>query len=498
MNWYNLLPLFMLFSSLIPGVIIFFLREESHTWRNFLNLGGAVAKIIFILAMLVGIYYQHSFEFRLQFLPGIDLVLNADALSMLFATLSALLWFLTTIYAIGYFRGTQNQSRFFGFFSLCVCATVGIALSGNLVTFLFFYEILTLTTYPLVVHPGSNEALRGGRIYLIYTFSGGALLLFATAWLVSLAGSVSFSDGNSLAAIQNEHQMSLTIIFYLFVLGFGVKAAMFPLHGWLPIAMVAPAPVSALLHAVAVVKAGVFGIVRIFHDVYGPQLATDLGVVTPLAVMASFTILYGSLRALFQDNLKQRLAYSTISQLSYIVLGIALSNPLAATGGLVHLVHQGIMKVTLFFSAGNLSATLGLHHVSRMKGVGRRLPWTMTAFTIDAFGMIGIPPLAGFISKWYLGIGGMASGQYWVIAILVFSTLLNAAYFLPVVYTVWFEKQLIPWPKDTYTGKLETHWMLLLPPLVTALMIIIVGFFANTIISPLEWVKLIITRKMTP
>ena len=345
-----------------------------------------------------------------------------------------------------------------------------------------------------MVHPGSEEALRGGRIYLIYTFAGGALLVLATAWLTTLAGPVSFADTDSLTALQTSHRGSLIIIFFLFLFGFGVKAALFPFHGWLPVAMVAPAPVSALLHAVAVVKAGVFGIIRIYYDVYGPELAKELEVVFPVTLIAAATILYGSLRALFQDNLKQRLAYSTVSQLSYIVLGIALANPLATIGGIVHLVHQGMMKITLFFCAGNLSSSLGVYHISKMSGIARRMPWTMTFFSIACFGMIGVPPLAGFVSKWFLGIGAIKSEQYWVVAILVFSTLLNAAYFLPILYTAWFGKQL--WPEKTNRGRWEIHWMLLLPPLITALITVFVGLFANTVISPLGWVKLVLDRKV--
>jgi len=280
--------------------------------------------------------------------------------------------------------------------------------------------------------------------------------------------------------------------------GLGVKAALVPLHGWLPAAMVAPAPVSALLHAVAVVKAGAFGFFRLIYDVYGTGLAVELRLLAPLSAVAALTVVYGSIRALFQDNLKRRLAFSTVSQVSYLVLGASLDNSLATVGGLVHLVHQGLMKITLFFCAGNLAETLGLHRISAMAGVARRLPWTMTAFTIAACGMIGVPPLAGFVSKWYLGTGALAAGRDWVVWVLVASSILNAAYFLPILHAAWFREQQGPWPEDRGRGRFETHWMLLLPPVTTALLVLLVGLFANAPVSPLAWAKLIVARGALP
>ncbi len=256
--------------------------------------------------------------------PNLELLLHADALSMLFVTLSALLWLVTTVYAIGYLEHSPHRSRFFGFFSLCVSATVGLALAGNLVTFVMFYEFLTLATYPLVAHKGSHEARKAARLYLAYTFTGGLLLLVAVVWLKSIAGPLTFVQGGILDSLPAETHSALRWIFLLMIVGLGVKAALVPLHGWLPKAMVAPAPVSALLHAVAVVKAGAFGIVRVVYDVYGVEFAAVLGVLVPLGIVVAFTIVYGSTLALFQDELKKRLAYSTVSQVSYIVLGTAI------------------------------------------------------------------------------------------------------------------------------------------------------------------------------
>ncbi len=406
-----------------------------------------------------------------------------------------LLWLVTTVYAIGYLENSPHRSRFFGFFSLCVTATVGVALAGNLITFLIFYELLTLSTYPLVVHRGTEEARRAGQSYLAYTIFGGALLLFGTVWLYTLTGTLEFTPRGFLGDLGAEHKLVLIIIFILLIAGLGVKAALVPLHGWLPQAMVAPAPVSALLHAVAVVKAGAFGIVRVVYDVFGVEYSAGLGVTEPLAWLAAFTIIYGSLRALFQDDLKRRLAFSTVSQVSYITLGVAVAGPIAAIGGVVHLVHQGIMKITLFFCAGNLAETLGIHKISEMNGVGRRMPWTMAAFTVGAFGMIGAPPVAGFISKWYLGMGALDAGQEWVILVLAGSSLLNAAYFLPILHTAWFREPPASWPKEHNFGRKETAWALLLPPLVTAAMALGAGLLATMPFSPLEWSKLIAARE---
>ena len=495
MSWNAALPLLILASSLLTGVVIFFLKEESVALRTTLNLLGAGTKLVLVGILMWGVFHDQIFETRLPLLPNIEIVLHADALSLLFVGLSTVLWFVTTVYAIGYLEKSHNRSRFFGFFSLCVTATVGIALAGNLITFVIFYELLTLATYPLVMHRGTEDSRRAGRIYLTYTLGGGALLLIGVVWLKSLAGPLDFTATGVLADRTDLDQDTLRWIFLLLIAGFGVKAGLVPLHGWLPVSMAAPAPVSALLHAVAVVKAGAFGIVRVVYDVYGVEFAADLGVMLPLAIAASITIIYGSVRALSQDGLKPRLAYSTISQVSYIILGTAIVGPIATIGGLAHLVHQGLMKITLFFCAGNLAETLGIHRVSEMNGVGLRLPKTMAAFTVAALGMIGVPPIAGFISKWYLGAGALEAGQPWILVVLLASSALNAAYFLPILYRAWFKPAPAVWQERLTPSRFETHWMLLTPPLVTAALALAVGLFANMDGSPLTWVRLIAERE---
>ena len=497
MNTNAWLPLLVLASSFVPGMIIFMLPEKAVVLRTTLNLGGALLKIIFLVLMMIGVSHGVEYEFRVPLVPGIDFVLHADALSLMFVNLSAVLWLATTVYAIGYLEDSPNRSRFFGYFSLCVTATVGLAMAGNLLTFLVFYEALTLTTYPLVVHRGTELARKAGRSYLAYTVGGGVLLLAGTIWLYSLTGTLEFVDRGFIAGLDIDPGV-LRLIFALLILGVGVKAALVPLHGWLPQAMVAPAPVSALLHAVAVVKAGAFGVVRIVYDVFGIEFAASLGVTLPLALLASVTIIYGSTRALFQDDLKRRLAFSTVSQVSYITLGIAVAGPIASIGGLVHLVHQGFMKITLFFCAGNFAETLGVHKVSELSGIGRRMPWTTAAFTLAALGMIGVPPMVGFISKWYIGLGALEVGQDWVVLVLAGSSLLNAAYFLPILRTAWFDPPPDEWPHERNYGRKETAWMLLLPPLATVLAALAWGLFASMPGTPLDWVQFIAARKYAP
>jgi multicomponent Na+:H+ antiporter subunit D len=481
------LPVLTLMTSFLPALIIFRIPDERRGLRTFVNLAGAVAKLGLVAIMLGGVAEGQSYETRLPLAPGLDILLRVDALCLLFLTLSALLWLLTTIYAIGYFADSPNQSRFFGFFSLCVAATTGVALSGTLITFFIFYEFLTLSTWPLVTHKGDAKSISAGRKYLAYTLGGSAALLVGMTWLESLVGPVEFAVRDALRQLDPT---ILTAIFVLLIGGLGVKSALVPLHGWLPAAMVAPAPVSALLHAVAVVKAGAFGIVRIIYDVYGFDLVQALDVGLPLAVLASVTIVYGSVRALFQEDLKRRLAFSTVSQVSYIVLGAALAGPASTVGGLVHLVHQGIMKITLFFCAGALAERLGVTRVDQLHGVGRAMPVTMAAFSVAALGMIGVPPVAGFVSKWQLGLGGLQSDQVWVIFVLAASSLLNAAYFLPLVYRAWFAP-----PAAAGPPRRERPAMLIWPAAVTAAVALAVGLFAGYGYSPLSWAHLIVERE---
>lgn len=488
-----LLPVLILLTSLAPAGVTFFLRQDQHRARNLLSLGGAVLKLGLIAFMLVEVTRGAIYETRLEFAPGLYLLLRVDALSLLFVSLSAFLWLLTTVYAIAYLGDKPHLSRFFGFFSLCVAATTGIALSGTLISFFIFFELLTLSTWPLVVHKQDGKSIAAGRSYLAYAMPASAMLLVAIVWLESAVGPVEFATPADLGRLDDT---SLQIIFALFIAGLGVKAALVPLHGWLPRAMAAPAPVSALLHAVAVVKAGAFGVMRIVLDVFGLDRMAVLGLGLPLAMLASVTIIWGSARALQQHEIKKRLAFSTVSQVSYIVLGVALLSPYAVIGGLAHLVHQGLMKITLFFCAGIFDERAGITRVDQLDGVGLRMPWTSLCFSLGAIGMIGLPPTAGFVTKVYLGIGAVQAEAFWVLAVLAASTLLNAAYFLPLVYRIWFLKPgeaIAHGPAPT-----ERPLGLIAPAVLTAFASVAVGLLAAWVFSPLGWATLIAEREYLP
>lgn len=479
-------PVLVLLASLVPALVIFSLREDRVRTRTAINLSGALLKIALVVALIPPVVNGTAQRASFAWVPGLEIVLVTDSFGLFFSALSAVLWLVTTIYAIGYLEGSPNRSRFFGFFSLCVTATAGIGLAGNLLTFLIFFEMLTLVTYPLVAHRGTAAAFAGARTYLTYTLTGGVVLLAGIVWLTAEVGPVEFSSGgiDAVARLANEEPGTATAIAALMLVGVGVKAAIFPLHGWLPAAMVAPAPVSALLHAVAVVKAGAFGLVRVVHDVFGAELLARLGVLAVLAALAAFTIVYGSVRALAQDDLKKRLAFSTISQLSYVALGAALLSPLAVAGALVHIVNQGVMKITLFFCAGLFAEELKVSRVSELAGVGRRMPLAATAFTVAALGMIALPPLAGFVSKWALASGGLDAGAAWVVPVLLLSTVLNAGYFLPIVYRLWAlpPAEDAAWREDR--PRREAPAALLVPALVTAGLTVVLGVAAGLPYSP--------------
>ena len=366
--------------------------------------------------------------------PGLVIGFRADLLGLLFATVASVLWIPTTVYSIGYMRGRKEhaQTRYFACFASVIGATMGVALAANLFTLLVFYEILTISTYPLVAHEGSAEAHRAGRKYLVYTLGGGASILAGLAISVGATADVSFVAGGnpSLGALPAG---TVQTIGFLLIAGFGVKSTIFPLHGWLPSAMVAPTPVSGLLHAVAVVKAGVFGILRTVFFFLGPALTASLGIQSVLIAIAATTILIGSLLALVQDDIKLRLAYSTISQLSYIVLGAALLSPAALLGAAFHIAAHGFAKLSMFFVAGSIALRTGKTRISELDGVGRRMPGTMAAFAMAALAMASLPPMAPFVSKWYLSLGAWEANQWLPVLVLATSSLLNVAYFFPIV-----------------------------------------------------------------
>ena len=373
-----------------------------------------------------------------EVVPGIEIAFRVEPLGMLFAALASLLWIINSIYSIGYMRGNResHQTRFYIFFAIALSATMGVAFADNLFTLFLFYELLTLSTYPLVSHKGDAKTVQSARTYLgiLLTTSIG-LLLPAIIWTYFVAGTGTFTPGGILGGKLEGPAVGLLL--GLFVFGIG-KAAVMPVHRWLPAAMVAPTPVSALLHAVAVVKAGVFTVTKVIVYIFGIDFLFAEPSGGWLLYVTAFTVIAASVVALRQSNLKRMLAYSTIGQLSFVLMAAAILKPLAEIGAAVHMVAHGFGKITLFFAAGAIYTASKKTEIFQLRGIGRRMPWTMTAFTIGALSMIGVPPTGGFVSKWYILAGAFQAENYIAIATIVVSTALNAAYFLPIIYLAWF------------------------------------------------------------
>ncbi|MFH1088082.1 MAG: monovalent cation/H+ antiporter subunit D family protein [Chloroflexota bacterium] len=474
-TYFSLMPLAAVLVSLLAAVLIM-LSSRWPNVRESWTVVAALAKFGITLSMLPDVLagkYPQVALFTIS--PGISLALKVDTAGILFGLSASLLWVLTSFFSIGYVRGLHEhrQTRYFASFAICLSATMGIAFAANLFTFIIAYEVLTIATYPLVIHKETPEAIAAGRKYLAYLLTGGVVLLAAMAFTYQIAGSVDFRPGGFLS--RQIGQDRLMVLFALFVFGFGVKSALMPLHSWLPSAMIAPAPVSALLHAVAVVKAGVFGLVRLIGFVMGPELVREIGGLDLLAGFAAATIVLASLLAFRQDNLKLRLAYSTIGHLSYIILGLSLLSPSAWSGGLLHIVSHAAMKITLFFCAGAIYVKTHRERVSELNGIGRQMPLTMAAFALASMGLAGMPPIAGFVSKWLLVQGTMEAGQIVLTAILLLSGLLNAGYLFPIVTRAFFA------PSQHFSRYDEASPLMVVPLALTAVLSLFLGFFPNGI-----------------
>lgn len=430
---------FILVALALPllGAVGIALAGQHPNRREGITLATAALLFYCVLQLLDPVLAgQYPAVTLLEPLPGLPVAFSVEPLGMIFALIASGLWIVNSVYSIGYMRGNNeaNQTRFYLCFALAISAALAIAFAANLLTLFLFYEVLTLITYPLVTHAGTDKAKAGGRVYLAILMGTSVLFLLpAVIYTWHIAGTTDFRVGGILPAGMDPQ--TLCILLALFMFGIG-KAALMPFHRWLPAAMVAPTPVSALLHAVAVVKAGVFSVLKIIIYVFGLEALT--GATDWLVAIAGFTIVAASIVALSADNLKRRLAYSTISQLSYVVLAAAILAPLSVIGAALHIAAHAFGKITLFFAAGSIYTAAHKTEVSQLDGIGRRMPWTMAAFGIGALSMIGLPPAAGFVSKWYLVSGAFAQ-QHWVaLAVVLASTLLNAGYFLPIVYRAFF------------------------------------------------------------
>lgn len=426
----------------LVGAGLIALAARAPNLREAITLGTALALLACVLLLLPAVSGGERPAVTLfTLLPGLQIAFKVEPLGMLFALIASSLWIVNSLYSFGYMRGNNeaNQTRFYVCFALALAATMGIAFAGNLFTLFVFYEMLTLITYPLVTHHGTDEARSGGRVYLgLLLGTSIFFLLPALVFIWLVAGTTDFTVGGILAGKLDHGALAGLLALCMFGIG---KAALMPLHRWLPAAMVAPTPVSALLHAVAVVKAGVFSVVKMIVYVFGVENLAASGIdgaADWLVVVAGFTIVAASVVALNADNLKRRLAYSTVSQLAYVVMAAAILAPLSLVGAVLHIAAHAVGKITLFFAAGAIYTAAHKTQVSQLDGIGRRMPWTMGAFAIAALSMIGLPPTVGFISKWYMLSGAMAAQHWLAVAVIVVSTLLNAGYFLPIVYRAFF------------------------------------------------------------
>jgi len=478
------------------GALIVIALKDYPNAREASSFLVGVATFLLAISNMPAVFKEQSVTVTLAVMsshPELQLTLWADGLGLLLASLASFLWCITTVYSTGYMRDLKEhaQTRYFACFSLVIGATMGVSLAQNLLTLFIFYEILTISTYPLVVHNETEEAFRAGRKYLVYTLGGGAAILVGTLALLAAGGgtAITFVPGGNqtLGSISLEFAR---VAFVLLFAGFGVKATLVPEHGWLPSAMVAPTPVSGLLHAVAVVNAGVFGLLRVMMFLYGPALIATLGMRNFVIAAAVITIIVGSLFALTQDNFKLRLAYSTISQLSYIVLAAAILTPLAlgntAAGASAAVIAAAFLiaahafgKLTMFFVAGAVNVETGKSNISELDGIGKKMPAAIIAFFMATLSMAMLPPMAGFVGKWYLSVGAWNAGYWWVLLILAFSGVLNLAYFLPITIRAFLRP---------YSGTIEgpKHWLLMAPPIVTAIGTLVLGLWTTMPYGPLE------------
>ena len=434
---------------LTGAVLIGLTGRVSANLREAVTLITAAGLIYCVWSLLPAVYEGGRPERTLgEVLPRIELAFRVEPLGMMFAALASGLWLINSIYSIGYMRGNREhkQTRFYVMFAISLAATMGIAFAANLFTLFLFYEALTLSTYPLVAHKGDDKTVRSARVYLGILISASiGLLLPAVIWTYTVTGTGDFTMGGILRG--HIEGPAVGLLLGLFVFG-AAKAAVMPVHRWLPAAMVAPTPVSALLHAVAVVKAGVFTITKIIVYVFGVDFLFSEPSSGWLFYAAAFTIVAASVVALRQQNLKRLLAYSTIAQLSYVVMAAAILKPLAEVGAAIHMLAHAFGKITLFFAAGAIYTASKKTELGQLHGIGRRMPVTMAAFTIGALSMIGVPPTAGFVSKWYILAGAFQADNYLALATIIASTALNAAYFLPIVYMAWFGKDRTPPGKE--------------------------------------------------
>ena len=476
-------PLIAFVAPLVGVFGIAWAGEKRKNLRETFTFVVAIIQASAVLSMIPIILSGKIVEFHIwQVFTNVPLLLRVDGFGLLFACVASVLWIATTVYAIGYMRGLHEhaQTRFYSFFAISLSATMGVAFSANLLTIYFFYEMLSVSTFPLVTHMQDKEARTGGRTYLGYLlFTSLCLLLPAMSWCYVWldGGTVTMDFLADTGRVGEFSQTTQITLLALFTFGFA-KAGIMPLHSWLPGAMVAPTPVSALLHAVAVVKVGVFCVIRVYSDIFGTEVLQNLDGEDWLIGIACATILISSLIAMSQDNLKRRLAFSTIGQLGYVVLGATLATDMGIGGSVLHIAMHACGKITLFFCAGAIFVASGKKYVSQLRGLGRKMPITMGAFMIGSLSVIGLPPLGGFVSKWYLALGALDRDAIWVVVVLLVSSLLNVFYLLPVAVTAFFRTE----ETEENPGIQEAPMACVVPLALTAVGCFVLFFLADPLL----------------
>ncbi len=476
-------PLIPIIIVLVTSLLIS-LSKKRPNLREAWSVAGSVLTFISVASMVPDIMGGSTIVYTLSTIaPGISINFRVDALSLIFGIVSSFLWIFATFYNIGYMRSLNEhaQTRYYTCFAIAILGAQGVSYSGGLFSLYLFYEIITIFTYPLVAHHQDEEGYAGAKKYIVYLMgTSKGLLLPAVVLTYILTGTLDFSD-NILAGIFKKDANStwIAVAYILFLFGFA-KAAIMPLHNWLPSAMVAPTPVSALLHAVAVVKAGVFCIARVMLSVFGVELLNSLCLGIWTAYFVSITILLASIIALTKDDLKARLAYSTVSQLSYIVLGVALLDASGILGGILHIVNHGFSKITLFFCAGAIFVATQKRKISDMEGIGYAMPFTMGAFAIASMSMIGAPPVAGFVSKWYLLNGALEIHNIPILIVLMASTILNAGYFAPITFKAFFQGKRGEWKRSDIK---EAPATMVVPLVLASLISVALGLFPEFFVN---------------
>lgn len=481
-----LFPVFM-------GIILLFLKETEKR-KNLLIYVGAVlglTGLLVVKALTVGDTEILLFEL----MENVPVVLKLDGFGKFFLVIVTVVWILAGCFSFTYMKHEKKENRYFGFYLITFGVLIGLGCAGNLITMYAFYEFMTLASFPLVIHNQSREAIMAGLKYLLYSFFGAYMALFGVFFLCRYTDTLTFTPGGTLnMELAAGHESLLLVTACLMIVGFGVKAGMFPLHAWLPTAHpVAPAPASAALSGI-IVKAGVLAIVRTIFYMFGADFIRGTWVQYLFMTLALITVFMGSMLAFREKVLKKRLAYSTVSQLSYILFGIALLNPVGLTGSMIHMAAHAFIKCALFLCAGAIIFQTGITTVDGLKGIGKKMPVTIWCFTIVSLGLIGIPPTGGFISKWYLATGALDSGiggfQYAGPIILLVSALLTAGYLLPVTIRGFF-----PGADFDYTNlkKCEPSKWMTIPLVILAVLSVVIGMFPN---GPVEYISAVVAGLM--